>query len=90
MLRSGFQWGILPKYFPPWQTVYGYFPFWHKDGTWARIHNALYCQCSDLEGREESSTLAIIDAQSIKTGLDVHGNTDFDTGTGILIFETDA
>ena len=42
LLQSGCQWDMLPKDFPPWQTVYRYFRDWRKDGTWARLHDALY------------------------------------------------
>ncbi|PSO98040.1 MAG: hypothetical protein BRC53_06200 [Cyanobacteria bacterium SW_6_48_11] len=27
--------------FPPWQTVYGYFPPWRDQGSWKRIHRYL-------------------------------------------------
>lgn len=54
LLQSGCQWDMLPRDFPPWQTVYGYFALWRTDGAWARRHDALYCQCRDLEGREKA------------------------------------
>lgn len=41
LLQSGCQWDMLPRSFPPWQTVYRYFRDWQNDGTWARIHDAL-------------------------------------------------
>jgi transposase len=83
LLQSGCQWDMLPKGFPPWQTVYGYFSFWRQDGTWAHIHDALYRQCRDLEGREESPSAAIIDAQSTKTGPDARGDVGFDAGKNV-------
>lgn len=83
LLQSGCQWDMLPKDFPPWQTVYGYFAKWRKDGTWAYIHDALYRQCRDLEGREESPSAAIIDAQSSKTGPDARGDVGFDAGKNV-------
>jgi transposase len=83
LLQSGCQWDMLPKDFPPWQTVNGYFSLWRKDGTWARLHDALYRQCRALEGREESPTLAIIDAQSAKTGPDARGDVGFDAGKNV-------
>lgn len=83
LLQSGCQWDMLPKGFPPWQTVYRYFRDWRADGTWERIHDALYLAVRDLEGREESPTLAIIDAQSTKTGPDARGDTGFDGGKNV-------
>lgn len=80
LLQSGCQWDMLPKDFPPWQTVYRYFRRWLCDGTWEHIHGVLYRSVRTLEGRKESPTLAIIDAQSIKTGPDARGEVGFDAG----------
>jgi transposase len=46
----------------------------------ARIHDALYRRCRDLEGREESPSAAIIDSQSVKTGPDAREAVGFDAG----------
>ena len=66
LLQSGCQWDMLPKDFPPWQTVYRYFRDWRNDGTWGRIHDALCRNIRNLEGREESPSYAIVDSQSVK------------------------
>ena len=78
LLQSGCQWDMLPKDFPPWQTVYRYFRDWRRDGTWARLHDALYRDIRDLEGREDSPGLAIVDSQSVKTGPDAREMVGFD------------
>ena len=39
--RGGCAWRMLPKDYPPWQTVYSYFARWKRDGTWEVIHNTL-------------------------------------------------
>jgi transposase len=83
LLQSGCQWDMLPKNFPAWQTVYRYFQTWIRTGLWERIHDALYRAVRDLEGREESPTLAIIDAQSTKTGPDARGDVGFDAGKNV-------
>ena len=80
LLQSGCQWDMLPKDFPPWQTVYRYFRDWRRDGTWARLHDALYRDIRDLEGREESPSFAIVDSQSVKTGPDAREMVGFDAG----------
>src|SRR5215218_6600171 len=41
IVRGGCAWGLLPRDFPPWKTVYHYFRFWRLDGTWERMHAAL-------------------------------------------------
>lgn len=58
---------MLPKDFPPYQTVYRYFWTWRKDGTWKKVHDALRDQLRQREGRETSPSAAIIDSQSAKT-----------------------
>jgi transposase len=83
VLQSGCQWSLLPKDFPPKSTVHYYFKRFHDDGTWPRIHDALYHQIRDMEGREESPSYAIIDSQSVKTGPEARGDTGFDAGKKI-------
>jgi len=79
-LQTGCQWRMLPMEFPPRSTVYGYFRRWMRDGRWARLHDALYCACRDLEGREGSPSAAIIDSQSVKTGPNAKDCVGFDAG----------
>src|SRR5664280_1582541 len=37
--RTGCAWHLLPHDFPPYQTVYGYFAQWGRDGTTRAIHD---------------------------------------------------
>ncbi len=83
LLQTGCQWRMIPMDFPPRSTVYGYFRRWMRDGTWGRIHDALYRGCRDLEGRDESPSVAIIDSQSTKTGPDARDSVGFDAGKKI-------
>lgn len=39
--KSGCQWRMLPKDFPPWQTVYDHFSRWNKQGAWERALDEL-------------------------------------------------
>lgn len=80
LLQTGCQWRMIPVDFPPRSTVHGYFRRWMRDGTWARIHDVLYRRCRDLEGRDESPSVAIIDSQSTKTGPDARESVGFDAG----------
>lgn len=41
ILKTGCQWRMLPKEYPPWQTVYYYFDKWKHDGTIKNIHDTL-------------------------------------------------
>ena len=40
-VRAGAPWRDVPPCYGPWQTVYGLFRRWQRDGTWARILTAL-------------------------------------------------
>jgi transposase len=83
LLQSGCQWALLPHDFPPESTVYHYFKRFCRDGTWRRIHDALYCRTRQLEGREEQPSFAIIDSQSVKTGPDARFDIGYDAGKKI-------
>jgi transposase len=61
------QWRPLPKEFPPYSTVQGYFYRWARDGTLARINHALVVASRERKGREASPTAGVIDSQSAKT-----------------------
>ncbi len=65
--RGGGAWRMLPKDFPPYQTVYRYFRGWSKDGTWQKIHDALRERVRKKAGRKKSPSAAAIDSQSPKT-----------------------
>lgn len=39
--RTGAPWRDVPPVYGPWQTVYGLFRRWQRDGTWPRVLAAL-------------------------------------------------
>jgi transposase len=61
--RTGCQWRMLPKDFPPFTTVQGYFYDWRDNG----LHFKLLLQAREAAGREASPTAGVIDSQSVKT-----------------------
>ena len=65
--RSGCAWRLLPHEFPAWQTVYGYFRRWTKNGVWQRIHDTLRADVRRKAGRHKHPTAGSIDSQSVKT-----------------------
>ncbi len=67
VLKTGCQWRQLPRDFPPKGTVYHYFNTWRKDGTWARINDALREQLRCQMGRQAMPSAGSIDSQSVKT-----------------------
>ena len=63
---NGIKWRALPRDFPPWRTVYGYFAAWRDDGTLARLHDGLRARVRAAAGRDPEPTAAIIDSQSVR------------------------
>ena len=48
---TGCQWRMLPKDFPPFTTVQGYFYDWRDDGLFEKINFALLLQAREVAGR---------------------------------------
>ena len=65
--QTGCQWRLLPKDFPPYTTVQGYFYPWRDSGLWAVINQTLMMAAREAGGREASPTAGVIDSQSVKT-----------------------
>jgi transposase len=67
LTRTGCAWRMLPRDFPPWKTVYGYFREWRKNGTLDRLHDALREQVrTKHERRNPEPSAGIVDSQSVK------------------------
>ena len=66
-VRGGGAWRMLPHDFPPWETVYGFFNRWTKQGVLQRVHDTMREQTRVREGREPTPSAAIVDSQSVKT-----------------------
>ena len=65
--RSGCQWRMLPKDFPPWEVVYYYFQKWNREGIWEQVLDALNEKDRLRQGRGRKPSYGIIDSQSSKT-----------------------
>src|SRR5436190_15675505 len=65
--RTGCQWRMLPKDFPPFTTVQGYFYDWRDNGLFENINFALLMQAREAAGREPSPSAGVIGSQLVKT-----------------------
>jgi transposase len=66
MARSGGGWRMLPRDFPPWQTVYWWFRRFVRLLLFRTIHDVALMIDRERSGRAASPTAGVIDSQSVK------------------------
>jgi transposase len=66
LARTGCGWRMLPKDFPPWETVYWWFRRFVRQMLFRTIHDVALMLDRERNGREASPSAAIIDSQSVK------------------------
>jgi transposase len=66
MARSGGGWRMLPKDFPPWQTVYWWFRRFVRLLLFRTIHDIALMMDRERQGREASPSGGVLDSQSVK------------------------
>ncbi len=81
--RSGCQWSMLPKDFPPKSTVFDYFSAWRKSGLWEQLNHRLRGKVRGAEARQPSPTAAILDSQSVKGAEQGGATIGYDAGKKI-------
>src|SRR5919112_1978466 len=67
VLKSGCAWRLLPRDFPPWETVYWWFRRWRIDGTFERLNSALRERLRTRLRRNPQPSAGVVDSQSAKT-----------------------
>ena len=67
VLRNGIAWDAMPHDLPPKGTVYDYFRDWMVDGTWKRIHDALFAADRRRVGRDPEPSGGVLDSQTVRT-----------------------
>src|SRR5215212_2288748 len=69
ILKSGCAWRFLPRYFPPWETVF-YWWFrrrWRIDGAFERLNRELRERLWGLLRRNPQPSAGVVGSQSAKT-----------------------
>lgn len=67
MQRTGCQWSLLPKDFPPAKAVKYHFYKWRDSKLFERMQEQLHKKLRVQEGRNPRPSLGLIDSQSVKT-----------------------
>ena len=62
MASTGCHWRAIPKDFPPYSTVQGYFYAWSRGGIFASLNYSLVMASREAVGREASPTAGVIDS----------------------------
>lgn len=65
--KSGAQWRMLPRDFPPWQTVHDHYSNWNRHRVWEAALDELNALHRDAIGKARTPSYGIVDSQSVKT-----------------------
>jgi transposase len=70
--RTGIPWRYLPHDFAPWETAYGYFARWQKDGVFEQLNGLLRTLVRQQAARDAEPSACVLDSQTVKTSANVH------------------
>ena len=76
--KTGCQWRMTPKDFPPHNIVFYYFTKWKREGVFEDIMDTLREKLRVALGREETPSIGIIDSRSVKTSQHVDKDRGID------------
>lgn len=90
-VRVGSPWRDVPACYGPWQTVYGLFRRWQRDGTWTQVVSALQA-AADTAGRirwQVSVDSTIVRAHQHAAGARTGGHTQKQPPGGVALEPAD-
>ena len=79
IVKTGMQWGRLPKGYPPHSTVYYHYRCWGEDPGLENALHALVLMKRSCQGQTPEPSLGVVDSQSVRTGLP-HAESGVDGG----------
>jgi len=65
--KTGCQWRLLPKDFPPYVTVWSFYRRAVASGLWEQVMDYLVVESRKKAGRKANPSYSLIDSQSAKT-----------------------
>ena len=66
LVDNGCKWRALPRDFPPWQTVYGFFTRWHRAGVLGVIADNLRRRIRARRHYSPNPVAIVIDSQTVR------------------------
>jgi transposase len=84
LVRTGCGWRMLPKDFPPWQTVYWWFRRFVRRLLFQTIHDVALMLDRERNGREASPSGGVLDSQSVKAPAAAKAARGYDAGKKIV------
>ena len=78
LIKTGCQWRMIPKDFPPCNTVYYYFRKWKNEGVLEDMMDTLREKVRVSMGKEDTPSLGIMDSRSVKTSHHVDSDRGID------------